>query len=85
VRRGVTQADRKALAANLRRLRQEAGLTQDQLADKSLLHPSTISRLETAKVWPRTITALLICRALGVSLDKLLAGTFFAAPDGAGS
>jgi transcriptional regulator with XRE-family HTH domain len=78
----ITQADRDALAANLRRLRQEAGLTQDQLADKALLHRSTISRLENAKRWPETVTALLICRALGVSLETLTGEAFWAATEG---
>ena len=74
----ITQADRDALAANLRRLRREAGLTQDQLADKALLDPSTISRLENGKVWPKGLSALLLCRALHVPLDALLEETSFA-------
>jgi putative transcriptional regulator len=85
MRRGVTQADRKALAANLRRLRQEAGLTQDQLADKALLDPSTISRLENGKVWPKGLTALLLCRALGVSLRTLCGEEFWTADHEVGS
>lgn len=40
----VTQADRDALAANLRRLRTGAGLTQDQLADRAHLHRTQVSR-----------------------------------------
>jgi transcriptional regulator with XRE-family HTH domain len=79
VTRGITQADRKALAVNLLRLRRDAGLTQDQLADKALLDPSTISRLESGKVWPKGLTALLLCRALGVSLRTLCGEAFWTA------
>ena len=76
----VTQADREALAANLRRLRLAAGLTQDELATRSLLHRTEISRLENARAWPETVTAVLLCQSLESSLDVLLEGTFWTRP-----
>lgn len=81
----ITQADRDALAANLRRLRTEANLTQFELAKKAGLHHTQISRLENAKLWPRTFTAMLICRALDISIDDLLQGTFWTESERQGS
>ena len=40
-------------AANLRRLRREAGLSQEGLAARTGLHPTEISRLERAVREPR--------------------------------
>jgi transcriptional regulator with XRE-family HTH domain len=44
----------RRLARILRRLREDAGLTIDQVAEKLELSPSTISRIETAQVGVRT-------------------------------
>lgn len=62
-------------AANLRRLRVEAGLTQQQLADRAgPLHRTEISLLEHAGREPRLRTIVVLARALGVGVDELLAG-----------
>ena len=56
----------------LRSLRTTLGLSLDDLADRTQLSPSTISRLETGK---RTISLdvlVPIARALQVDLDSLL-------------
>jgi transcriptional regulator with XRE-family HTH domain len=45
---------RRRLARTLRRLREQAGLTIDQVAEKLELSASTISRIETAQVGVRT-------------------------------
>ncbi len=73
----VTQADRDVSGANLCRLREDGGLSQQQLADKVGIHRSTISRLETGKTWPTIVTAVAISRVLGVSMDVLLDGTIW--------
>jgi transcriptional regulator with XRE-family HTH domain len=51
----------RRLARILRRLREDAGLTIDQVAEKLELSPSTISRIETAQVSvrPRDVRELL--------------------------
>jgi transcriptional regulator with XRE-family HTH domain len=58
--------------ARLRSLRQTLGLSLDELAERSNLSPSTISRIETGK---RTISLdvlVPLASALGVDLDALL-------------
>jgi transcriptional regulator with XRE-family HTH domain len=76
----VTTADRQALAANLRRLRQSAVLTQQQLATSAGLSRQEISRLENAHQWPTTLTLLFLSHALRVSPHTLLEGTFWNRP-----
>ncbi|HAP76586.1 MAG TPA: XRE family transcriptional regulator [Acidimicrobiaceae bacterium] len=59
--------------ARLRALRQRAGWSLDQLAERAGLSPSTLSRIETGR---RTISLdvlVPLARALGVALDELLA------------
>ena len=61
-------------AANLRRQRLANGLSQEQLAAKTGLHPSEVSRLERAVREPRLGTIAKLAHALGVSAAKLVAG-----------
>jgi transcriptional regulator with XRE-family HTH domain len=68
----VTPEER--FAANLRRQRLANGLSQEQLAAKTGLHPSEVSRLERAVREPRLGTIAKLARALGVSAAKLVAG-----------
>jgi transcriptional regulator with XRE-family HTH domain len=68
----VTPEER--FAANLRRQRLANGLSQEQLAAKTGLHPSEVSRLERAVREPRLGTIAKLAHALGVSAAKLLAG-----------
>jgi transcriptional regulator with XRE-family HTH domain len=68
----VTPEER--FAANLRRQRLANGLSQEQLAAKTGLHPSEVSRLERAVREPRLGTIAKLAHALGVSAGKLLAG-----------
>ena len=60
-------------ARNLRRLRHAAGLSQEQLADRTGLHPTEISRLERAAREPRLGTILRLAGGLGVRIEKLVA------------
>ena len=65
----------RRLARILRRLREDAGLTIDQVADKLELSPSTISRIETAQVGVRfrDVRELLeIYEVTGVQRAELL-------------
>jgi transcriptional regulator with XRE-family HTH domain len=68
----VTPEER--FAANLRRQRLANGLSQEQLAAKTGLHPSEVSRLERAVRQPRLGTIAKLAHALGVSAAKLVAG-----------
>jgi transcriptional regulator with XRE-family HTH domain len=70
--RGVTPEER--FAANLRRHRKAARLSQEQLADKAGLHPTEISRLERAVREPRLGTIVRLARGLDVGAEQLVAG-----------
>jgi transcriptional regulator with XRE-family HTH domain len=61
-------------ARNLRRLREAAGLSQEQLAHRTELHPTEISRLERAVREPRLGTILRLAQGLGIGIEKLVAG-----------
>jgi transcriptional regulator with XRE-family HTH domain len=61
-------------AKNLRAERARAGLSQEQLADKSGLHTTEISRLERAAREPRLKTIARLAKGLGIGADRLLRG-----------
>jgi len=61
-------------AANLRRLRTDAGMSQEQLAGRTGLHPTEISRLERAVREPRLGTIVRLARGLEVGVERLVAG-----------
>jgi transcriptional regulator with XRE-family HTH domain len=61
-------------AANLRRLRREAGLSQEGLAGRTGLHPTEISRLERAVREPRLGTIVRLARGLDVRVESLVSG-----------
>lgn len=61
-------------AANLRRHRKAAGFSQEQLAGRTGLHPTEISRLERAVREPRLGTIVRLARGLDVSAGSLVAG-----------
>jgi transcriptional regulator with XRE-family HTH domain len=64
----------EVFAANLRRLRERQHLSQEALAERSGLHRTEISLLERAEREPRLSTIALLADALGVKVQKLLAG-----------
>ncbi len=61
-------------AANLRRAREKAGLTQEELADAAGLHRTAISFLERAAREPRMWTLVALSRALRIKPGDLLDG-----------
>jgi transcriptional regulator with XRE-family HTH domain len=63
----------KGFAANVKRIRQEKGLSQTDLDRASNLHRTEIGRIEGGKVEPRLITAAALAKGLGVPLDDLIA------------
>lgn len=57
----------KLVAANLRRLRNEANLTQEKLSEKSGVSSQQLSKIERGKSSPTVETLGAIAQALGVS------------------
>ena len=65
---------KRLLAQTLRRLREEAGLSQEEAAEKSGLARKTINRLENAGNYPGVATLEALARAYRITLAKLLSG-----------
>lgn len=59
------------LGDNIRRLRTERELSQQDLADKVGVIQAAISQIESGAVNPRYTTLLALAAALGVGLDEL--------------
>lgn len=66
------QAD-PALAALLKRLREERDITQEQLAFDAGITTSALSRIERGLNSPGWLTVKRIAEALGLSLGELIA------------
>lgn len=62
----------KAFAANLKKIREEKGLSQRVLAAKADISDSQIIRIETAKTNPTICTVKIIAQALGIEPKDLL-------------
>jgi transcriptional regulator with XRE-family HTH domain len=61
-------------AANVRRLRQERGLTQERLAELADLHLTDIARIETARRDPGVKVVTKLAAGLGVETSELFEG-----------
>jgi len=59
------------LGKKLADFRNEIGLTQEQLSDKTKINIRTVQRIETGEVTPRVYTLKVILETLGRSLDDL--------------
>jgi transcriptional regulator with XRE-family HTH domain len=64
----------EALAANVRRLRTERGLTQERLAELADLHMTDIARIETLRRDPGVKVVAKIAYGLKVSTAALMEG-----------
>jgi transcriptional regulator with XRE-family HTH domain len=64
---------RKLVGANLRRVRLEKGLTQEELADLSGFTQQYLSTVESGRANPAIVTIYEIAMALGVSHVDLVA------------
>jgi len=70
-----SEADAQArFGANIKRLREKAGMSQETLADRAGLHRTEVSLLERSGREPRLWTILRLSRALGVTPAQLLNG-----------
>lgn len=65
---------RKQLGNNIRELRTNLGLSQEQLAEKADLHRTYVGAVERGERNVSLDNILAIARALGVSASKLLEG-----------
>lgn len=63
------------LGANIRRLRERAGLTQDDLAEQTGIAVRSLSRIETGAMRPSLATVVEIAGALGVPVARLFRTT----------
>jgi transcriptional regulator with XRE-family HTH domain len=61
-------------AVNLRRLREEAGISQEELAFRASIHRTQISLLENGRRMPRVHTLICLAGALDVTPNDLLDG-----------
>jgi transcriptional regulator with XRE-family HTH domain len=71
-------------AGRLRELREAAGLTQQQLAERAGMQTNTIARLERAEREPAWKTAIALAQALGVSCEDFLQEPADRPPQGRG-
>jgi transcriptional regulator with XRE-family HTH domain len=60
------------LGSNLRDARKKLGLTQEEVAERSGVHPTEISRIEAGKRDPRVSTVKRLAAAVEVPPDHLL-------------
>ncbi len=60
------------LAANLKSLRKQAGLTQTQLADMTGIPRASLAAMERPGANPGISSVLLLSEALGVTVDELV-------------
>ena len=68
-----TSAPDRALAATLRRIREDRGITLEALAFRSGITVSALSRIELARTAPGWDTVRVIAQALGVGMVELSA------------
>jgi len=71
--RSATGGPPERLGANLRRARRERQLTQEQVAARSGVHATEVSRIESGKRDPRASTVVRLAEAIGVPPGQLLA------------
>lgn len=75
----MTEADvlmdkRDRFAVNLRKARQAAGISQEELAERCELHRTEVSLLERGGREPRLGTMIKLATALGTDAEALCAG-----------
>ncbi|MBQ9002797.1 MAG: helix-turn-helix transcriptional regulator [Eggerthellaceae bacterium] len=60
------------IGEKIRKLRTDAGMTQDELAARLLVTRTAVSKWETGKGWPGVDSLKLIADEFGVSIDSLV-------------
>lgn len=67
-----TITERRAIGRHIQRLREGAGLTQDEVVRRADLDRRTLQRIEYGDVDPHLSRLQVIARALGVTLAELV-------------
>lgn len=67
----MNEFDAKTFAGRLKALREERGMNQDALAERSGVNKTSIARYETCRSTPRVDIAIQLALALDCSLDVL--------------
>ncbi len=70
--RAVAKNGRETLGRRLQALRQQAGLSQSELASLSGVNRVTIARIEIGERSPRYATLIALARGMKISISKLL-------------
>lgn len=61
-------------AENLRRLRRQAGISAEELADRAEVHRTHVGSIERGQTEPRLGTLIRLIGALGTTPDEILDG-----------
>jgi len=64
----------RALASRIKELRDQKGISQEELAHRAGLSRTGMGFLETGKRWPRLDTLMKVADGLNITLDELLKG-----------
>jgi len=72
--RQIRRAVAERFAANVRRLREQAGLNQGELAFRADIHRTQISLIEGGRRVGRLDTVIKLAGALGVGVEELAEG-----------
>lgn len=81
LRQGLpVQVDARRLGAQLRRIRRQRGMTQEELAERSGYHPTHIANIERGRNLPSLDAIFRLAQALGVSAADLVRAAETAAP-----
>jgi len=64
----------RKIADRIKAIRNEKGLTQEQVAHAIGKDPQSIYRLETGKINPSIIYLTEVCKGLGIELSELVQG-----------
>ena len=64
----------RALANRIKELRDQKGMSQEELAHRAGLSRTGMGFLETGKRWPRLDTLMKVADGLNVTVDELLRG-----------
>lgn len=84
LRQGLrVQADTRRLGAQLRSIRRQRGMTQEELAERSGYHPTHIANIERGRNLPSLEAIFRLARALDVSAADLVRAAETAAPQDA--
>ena len=68
-----SQSNNETVGEKVKRLRNKQGLTQDELARRSDLPYTTLTKIETNVITKPSIqTVIKIAKGLGISLDDLM-------------